>query len=80
MLDAILKCCIAIAAFAVAAASASSALACACCSNTAQRSVHTQKIDGRITAQLEQLRLGPTAKVATGERDDHPIPGLQAPA
>jgi hypothetical protein len=79
MLDAILKCCIAIAAFAVAAASASSALACACCSNTAQRSVHTQKIDGRITAQLEQLRLGPTAKVATGERDDHPIPGLQAP-
>jgi hypothetical protein len=57
----------------------SSAFACACCSFTAQRSVHVQKIDGRITAQLEQLNFGKTAKIALGERDDHPIPGLDAP-
>jgi hypothetical protein len=64
---------------AVTVAGMSSALACACCSNTAQRSVHTQKIDGHITAQLEQLNFGKTAKIAVGERDDHPIPGLEAP-
>jgi hypothetical protein len=79
MLHAVLKCCAAVAALAFAAASTSSAWACACCSNTAQRSVHTQKIDGRINAQLEQLSFGKTAKLATGERDDHPIPGLAAP-
>ena len=67
------------AAVVIAAATISSAFACACCSNTAQRSVHTQKIDGRITAQIEQLRFGPTAKIAVGERDDHPISGLEAP-
>jgi hypothetical protein len=79
MIHAILKCCAAIAVVVIAAATISPAFACACCSNIAQRSVHTQKIDGRITAQIEQLRFGPTARIATGERDDHPISGLEAP-
>ena len=57
----------------------SPALACACCSFTAQRSVGVQKIDSRITAQLEQLYFRGAAKLAFGERDDHPIPGLDAP-
>jgi hypothetical protein len=79
MLHAILKCCAVVAAVAVAAATSSSAWACACCSHAAQRSVLVQKIDSFIAAQLEELRFGTTAKLARDERDDHPIPGLEAP-
>lgn len=68
-----------LATLAVAAASLSSAWACACCSHTAQRSIHTQRIDSRITDELERLRFGAMAKLVTGERDDHPIPGLEPP-
>jgi hypothetical protein len=57
----------------------SPALACACCSFTAQRYVGVQKIDERITAQLDQLYFRKAAKLSLGERDDHPIPGLDAP-
>jgi hypothetical protein len=80
MLHPALKCLIPAAlAAAMIAAPLSPAWACACCSFTAQRSVHAQKIDAHITAQLEQLRFGSTAKLALDERDDHPIPGLEAP-
>lgn len=79
MLQAFLKCCAAVAALALAAAATSSAWACACCTHTAQRSVHVRKIDSFITNQLAQLRFGSTAKLFTGERDNHPIPGLEPP-
>lgn len=66
-------------AFAATAASLSSALACACCSFTAQRIVEVQKIDARITAQLEQLRFRNAAKLAVDERYDDAIAGLDDP-
>jgi hypothetical protein len=64
---------------AVSAAGLSPAQACACCSFIAQRNVEVQKIDARITAQLEQLSFRNAAKLAVDERYDDAIAGLDDP-
>ena len=66
----------AVLAIAVTTAGLSPALACACCSYIAQRIVDVQKIDARITAQLEQLRFQKAGKLVIDERYDDAIQGL----
>jgi len=53
----------------------SPAMACACCSFVGQRSAYVQKFN----TQLEQFSFRSTAKLVLGERDDHPVPGMEAP-
>ena len=53
----------------------SPAFACACCSFVGQRSTYVQKFN----TQLEQFSFRNTAKLVLGERDDHPIPGMEPP-
>lgn len=53
----------------------SSALACACCSFVGQRSVYVQKYNTR----LDEFSSRSPAKLVLGERDDHPIPGMEPP-
>ncbi len=62
-------------AVAVTAAGLSSAPACACCSFVGQRSTYVEKFN----TQLEQFSFRSPAKLVLGERDDHPIPGMEPP-
>ena len=76
MIDAAMKCLAAVVfAAAVTVAGVSSAHACACCSFVGQRSTHVQKFN----TQLEPFSFRSPAKLVTGERDDHPIPGMEPP-
>jgi len=53
----------------------SPALACACCSFVGQRSSYVTKFN----TQLEPFNFRSPAQLVLGERDDHPIPGMEAP-
>jgi hypothetical protein len=53
----------------------SPASACACCSFVGQRSSYVKKFDN----QLEPFSFRSMAKLVLGERDDHPIPGMEPP-
>jgi hypothetical protein len=76
MIHVVLKCLAsAVFAAAVTAAGISSAHACACCSFVGQRGVYVEKFN----TQLEPFSFRSLAKLVVGERDDHPIPGLEPP-
>jgi hypothetical protein len=62
------------------AAGLDTALACACCSFTAQRVDTVRKIDGEITAQLEQMNFRREARLSVGERYEDAIPGIDDPS
>lgn len=53
----------------------SPAIACACCSFVGQRNISVRKYNN----QLEQFSFRSPAKLVIGERDDHPIPGMEPP-
>jgi hypothetical protein len=54
--------------------------ACACCTNTGQRYVGIEKLDGFRRGEIDQVRFGPVAHLYTGEADADSIKGIATPS
>ena len=77
-MNALARCCGALAAAALVAAFATSALACACCTHTGWRYVEVEKMSDRRLTDIERMAFAKTATLSTGEADAQ-IKGIENP-